>query len=386
MKLWLILLAVVVFAFFSNDFGLVDIQKTAIILAAGIDKTEGGFSVTAQIAVPKGSDRTTGGTSSVEIEAEGNTVSDCISLIFSKTGWVPKLVFCDLIVLGEEAAKEDIIAHLNYFLRNDYMPDSCLLAVCEGNAGELISSTSAIDDASSLAIEKLFSEAAVKSGKVMTNTLKDFAIGYYGVSESGYLPYIRMQQQEGGQNDSQAAATGGGGSGGGGGSEPQQVYIAEETAIFQKGRMVGLLPREQTLAFSLLSGNVSTGTFGAEDDGKPVTLTVVKNEGGVALDVKHAPKVALSLTVTVRLCCRSITAPVEDVASDSVSKPILESAKQRLEEYVTDLWNSCGETGCDLFNLKRTLYRDSLKKYAEWKETLLTSVQPEIKADVVSMK
>ena len=79
MKLYILLAIIVLFAFFSNDFGLVDIQKTAIILAAAIDKTENGYSLTAQIAVPKGSDRTTGGTSSVEIEAEGATVSDCVT-------------------------------------------------------------------------------------------------------------------------------------------------------------------------------------------------------------------------------------------------------------------------------------------------------------------
>ncbi len=389
MKLWLILTAVVLFAFFSNDFGLVDIQKTAIILAAGIDKTDEGFSVTAQIAVPKGSDRTTGGTSSVEIQAEGETVSDCISLIFSKTGWVPKLVFCDLIVLGEDAVKEeDIISHLNYFLRNDYMPDSCLLAVCEGKAGELISSTSAIDDASSLAIEKLFSEAAVKSGRVLTNTLKDFAIDYYGVSKCSYLPYVRMEEQEGGQNDSQTAAGGSGSSGGSGGSggEKQQIYSAEQTALFKEGRMVGLLPQEQTLALSLLEGNVFTGTFNAKDGTMPVTLTVVRNEGGVKLDSAHAPKAELSLSVTVRLCCRGVTAPVEDIASDSVSPKILESAKKTLTGYVQTLWDMGKESGCDIFGLTRMLYRSSLKKYEEWKDVLLSAVTPVIETEVLSMK
>ncbi len=387
MKLWIILIVVVLFSFFSNDFGLVDIQKTAIILAAGIDKTENGFSLTAQIAVPKGSDRTTGGTSSVEIGAEGETVSDCVSLIFSETGWVPKLVFCDLIVLGEDAAREvDVISHLNYFLRNDYMPDSCLLAVCEGKAEELISSTSAIDDASSLAIEKLFSEAAVKSGKVLTNTLKDFAIDYYGVSKCSFLPYVRMKEQEGGQNDSQTAAGGGGGTSSGGGEEKQQIYIAEETALFREGKMVGLLPREQTLALSLLEGNVFTGTFNTEGDGSPVTLTVMKNEGGISLDSAHAPKAELSLSVTVRLCCRGVTAPVEDIASDSVSEDILQSAKATLTEYVQKLWDLCKESKCDVFQLKRMLYRSSLKKYAEWKDVLLEAVTPVIHTQVISMK
>ncbi len=385
MKIYVLLLAIVLFAFFSNDFGLVDIQKTAIILAAGIDKTENGFSLTAQIAVPKGSDRTTGGTSSVEIEAEGETVSDCISLIFSKTGWVPKLVFCDLIVLGEDAVKEDVIAYLNYFLRNEYMPDSCLLAVCEGKANELIASKSAIDDASSLAIEKLFSDAAVKSGKVVTNTLKDFAIGYYGVSGSGYLPFIRMTDQQGEQSDSSSGG-GSGGSGGGDGGEMQKIYSAEETAIFQNGKMVGLLPREQTLAFSLLQGNVFTGTFNAEEDGKPVTLTVVRNKGGVSLNVKEAPMAELSLEVTVRLCCRGITAPIEDIASDRISGEIAASAKAALDGYVEGLWRTCKESGCDLFNLNRMLYRSSLKKYSVWKDSLLRSAKAKIETNVKSMK
>ena len=76
-KLWILLFALLVLTFFSNDFGLVDIQKTALVLAAGIDRDEDGFRLTAQIAVPKGTDRTTGGTSSVEIEGRGSTVSEC---------------------------------------------------------------------------------------------------------------------------------------------------------------------------------------------------------------------------------------------------------------------------------------------------------------------
>ena len=41
------------FLFFTNDFGLVDIRKTAVIIGAGIDLTESGVSVIAQVAVPQ---------------------------------------------------------------------------------------------------------------------------------------------------------------------------------------------------------------------------------------------------------------------------------------------------------------------------------------------
>ena len=198
MKLWALLCVLVALTFFTNDFGLVDIQKTALVLAAGIDRTEDGFALTAQIAVPKGTDRTTGGTSSVEIEGNGATVPDCLADLYAQTGWVPKLIYCDLVLLGESTVTDDVFDCLDYFLHNEYVPDSCLLAACEGSAGEMLSSTSAIDDTSALALEKLFSDAAQKSGLVMTTTLREFAIGYFGASKSGYMPYVRAQAQEGG--------------------------------------------------------------------------------------------------------------------------------------------------------------------------------------------
>ena len=382
MKLYIIFAAIVIFAFFSNDFGLVDIQKTAIILAAGIDKTENGVLMTVQIAVPKGSDRTTGGTSSVEIDAEGKTVSECVAGIYSETGWVPKFVFCDLILIGEEAAKEDVISYLNYFLRSEYQPDSCLLAVCKGTAKDILTSQSAIDDASSLAIEKLFSDAAQKSGRVMVNTLKDFTIGYFGVSKSGYLPYLRSHSEDGGQS------AGGGGKSSGGGEEDkeQKVYTAHETALFYEGRMVGLLPPEQTQAFCMLQGKVFAGTFNAKEKGDPITLTVIKNSGGVSLDMKEGPKAKLSVELLVRLCCRSTGAGIEDISSDVANPETLESAAATIEEFLKKLWEITQESGCDLFYLKRTLYRSSLKKYAAWKDSLLSSVQPDFKVKVISMK
>ena len=370
MKLYILLAIIVLFAFFSNDFGLVDIQKTAIILAAAIDKTENGYSLTAQIAVPKGSDRTTGGTSSVEIEAEGATVSDCVTRIYSKTGWVPKFVFCNLILLGEDAAEEDVMRSLNYFLRNEYMPDSCLLAVSKGKAGEMLSSQSALDDASSL----------VKSGKVLPTTLREFSIGCFGVSESSHLPFIRSATQKGEQS-------GAGGSGGGNtGEEEQKIYSAEETAIFSRGKMVALLPREQTFAYSLLLGKVFSGTFTAKDGEEPVTLTVLENKGGVSLKFEPAPVVKLSLNLLVRLCCRGTSAPIDDVVSDHVPDNVLENAESVLSGYISDLFATVKQSGSDLFFLKRTLYRSSLKKYALWKDSFLPSLRADITAEVKTKK
>lgn len=364
-RLCLIIVAAIILIFFSNDFGLVDIQKTAIVLAVGIDRDGEDFALTAQIAVPKGSDRTTGGTSSVEIEGRGATVPDCIADIYAKTGWVPKLVFCNLVLLGESAVQADVFSCLDFFLRNEYIPNSCQLAACEGSAGEMLSSQSAIDDTSALALSKLFSDAAKKSGYVMTTTLREFAVGYYGVSGSGYMPYVRAQTQEGGS---------GGGTGSSGGSEEsgaqeQKVYSAEETAIFSGGRLAAVLPREQTFAFSLLEGNVYTGSFQA--DGQ--TYVVLKNSGSVGLELSDVPMATLSLELRVQLYGTREASPPEEIAKSMLTPEQEARAEEVLTGYLSDLWDSCVQTGCDLFELRTKLYRTSLAEYGQWKDSILSA-------------
>ena len=380
MKLWIILAAIVAITFFSNDFGLVDIQKTAIILAAGIDRTADGFSLTAQIAVPKGSDRTTGGTSSVEIEGQGATVSDCISAIYTKTGWVPKLVFCDLVLLGEEAARANAFDALDFFLRNEYAPDSCLLAVCEGTAAETLKATSAIDDASSLALEKLFSDAAKKSGRVMTTTLREFAIGYYGRSESGYMPYVRMLSQNGAQGGSGGQNAAGGQGAAGGQSGQEMIFSAEQTAVFSQGRMTDVLTEAETFAFSLLKGNVYGGTL--PSDG--ITLAVLRNDGSVSLTEEPTLQATLSVDLKVRLAGRDAPSSLENVAKDSVTEEELSAAESALRGAIGSLWERCAQSECDLFNLRRTLYRRSAAAYGTWKP--LSQIGTEIRVRIEGLR
>lgn len=370
-KLWLILAAIIAFSFLSNDFGLVDVQKTAIVLAAGIDRNqEKGYTLTAQIAVPKGVDRTTGGTSSVEFVAEGETIADCVSDIYCKTGWVPKFIFCNLIILGEDTAKEgNVFDAFDFFLRNEYMSDGCFVAVCQGSAQDLLSSESAIDDTSSMAITKLFSDANVKSGKSMKMSLREFAIGYYGATKSGYMPYIVQHKQE-----TNASSGGSGQQQGESQPKEQKIYCAERTALFSEGKQVALLDPDDTFAFSLIEGNVFTGYLLAEEDGKPVSLTVLKDEGSVSLDTKGAPKVTVKVELTVRLFNRSVPSDIDDVSSNEVSDELKENAQKVVREEVERVFETSRKSGCDLFKLNQTLYRSSLKRYEEWKDTLLSAV------------
>ena len=123
-RYYILVAAFLVLLFFTNDFGLLDIQNTAIIMAVGIDREQSTFIVTTQIAIPQSAEQS-GPSQSVQIESRGDTVADAIRQINAKTGWYPKLVFCNLIVLGEEAVKQNVFDALDIFLRDEYMSDNC---------------------------------------------------------------------------------------------------------------------------------------------------------------------------------------------------------------------------------------------------------------------
>ena len=106
---WLAFLALT-FLFFTNDFGLVDIHKTSIITAVGIDCPEDEVLVTAEIAVPQPS-QSGENIKYTQVQGSGLTIADAMNEINAKTGFYPKLQFCKLILVGDSCADNKLFGH-----------------------------------------------------------------------------------------------------------------------------------------------------------------------------------------------------------------------------------------------------------------------------------
>ena len=76
--------------FFTNDFGLIDISKSTIITAVGIDSDGEEVQITAQLAVPKPS-QSGENVEYAEVQGSGKTIADALNEINAKTGFYPKL-------------------------------------------------------------------------------------------------------------------------------------------------------------------------------------------------------------------------------------------------------------------------------------------------------
>ncbi len=361
-RIFLLIAAFLLLLFFSNDFGLIDIQKTSIITAIGIDRGEEGLlDVTAQIAVPEAGGNGTAGNVSVK---GARTVGEAIAELNLKTGWYPTLVHCRLILLGAEATKTDVFRSLDYFLRSQFVEDSCLVAVCADRAEDALGAQSPVGDMTYAAIEKVLSSEAQKTGLVSVNSLREFSKGYYSVGKSSFLPVLTLKKDAQGENESGSSAQkdtqGGAAQQSGSGSD---VFDASSTMLFRRGQQAGILNAEETLAFNLAdtATDFAYGNVSVYENGENVTYNLkikitkkskkISNENGV-------PVLHFSIRARAQVADASDAGATQEVAQSSVVPAyVLRAAEERMQTQLDAAFKKARDCGCDLFKISQSLQR-----------------------------
>lgn len=373
--------------FFSNDFGLVDIQKTAIVLAVGIDREEDSFVVTSQIAAPSASADPKASAEAVQVETRGDTVGAAIQKINEKTGWYPKLVFCNLIILGKTATEKNAFESLDFFLRNEYMSDDCNLCCTEGSAGELLSGSSAVEQISSLAISKILSEHSAKLGLVAASNLRDFATHFFSCCGCGYMPIVSQRpltekndkEQADGQKEQSGSGKkqgdeGQGGNPGGEAGGKEQTFTATNTALFSDGIYKGKLTAEETFAFQCIRNDLRLAAFDAEHGGVTYTLLIKKSKASVKFSVDDyaVPRLKISVTVKAGLQDLSSSQTIAEIAApDKTKEAVLKAAGEKFAKAVRSVFEKSRALNCDIFDVKNRLHKYESAYFSAYKDSVL---------------
>ncbi len=434
-RYYLILIAFLSFVFFSSDFGLIDVQKTAIVMAVGVDREEDSFIVTSQIAVPQSSKQGSS-TETVQIVSRGKTVADAFEEINEKTGWYPKLVFCKLIILGEKTAQQNVFDALDFFLLDEYLTDNCLLATCDGLAKDLLNTPALVDSSGSLAMQKVLSSHAERVGTVMPSTLREFAIGYYSSSKYGFLPVLKTQQQQekigkedssgqsgssgqgqGGSSGESGGSSGSSGQGGSGGSSgssgssgqgssssdgqsgsggqsgkqsDKPVFSASETALFVNGKRVDTLTEEQTFALGAVKSDLRLASYSVPlEDNQTCTLSIKRNDKKNKFKIGKDGRAVLKIRVTLTsgFLDYSKALPLDQTRdSGDVPKGAFGAAEKLLSAQITSVFEKCRACGCDVFELRDSLQKHAYSRYDELKDTVLENALVDVSVRFQSVR
>lgn len=392
-RYYLLIALSLVFLFFTNDFGLTDVQKTAIVMAVGIDREEDTFIVTSQIAIPESSKQ---GQSSktVQLVSRGKTIAQAFEEINAKTGWYPKLIFCNLVVLGEKAAQANAFDALDYFLRDEYLSDNCYVATCHGLAKDILDTTALVDPSSSTAIQKVLSPHAERVGTVMPNTLKDFSIGYFSESKSGFLPVVQKQPQkehvDGSTGDSGGGSNGGGGTSGtnsgngtSGGEKPSDnpVFSAGETALFVNGKWVETLQNEETFALGAVLNKLRLAAYSVEREGRTCSLTIKQNDPKITLHANTEDNFTLKIEVSMfaGMLDFSKAQSLDKIAdAGDVPKEYFTYAAKKLESEIRTTYEKCKAVGCDVFGVRERLIKYERRRFHKHENNAFQNTRTEV--------
>ena len=387
--------------FFTNDFGLVDIHKTSIITAVGVDNVNEEVEVTAEIAVPQPS-QSGDAIKYTQVQGSGLTIADALNEINAKTGFYPKLQFCRLILVGASCKDKELFRMLGCFYRKNYSELTALVAMCEGKASEMLSMKSPVADSTSEAIRKVLSDEIEKSANSSTANLKSIAVSEYSKSRSCYMPFVEANapgtSEDGGNGDSvggenpeqgggpgeSGSGSGGGESGSGGsggesgqsgsGGAPQEVeFSSRKTAIFVGGHFKGILDERQSFALDLVRNDIRLAILPCDADGLHYTLGLKNIKTGLKLGVKDGePELTVSVSATAQIQgVRVKVEPSKTITDDIVPDSVMDGAKKELEDRFDGLLAVCRETDCDFFGLREMLYKRKPGEYEKFKDDLL---------------
>lgn len=395
-RYYLILALSLLFLFFTNDFGLTDVQKTAIVMAVGIDREEDTFIVTSQIAIPESSMQGQA-SKTVQLVSRGKTIAQAFEEINAKTGWYPKLIFCNLILLGEKAAKANSFDALDYFLRDEYLSDNCYVATCHGLAKDVLDTTALVDPSSSTAIQKILSPHAERVGTVMPNTLKDFSIGYFSDSHSGFLPVIKKQPQQehvaDSAQDSQQNSSGNkdestqdeknesGNNASGETPSTNPVFSAGETALFVNGRWVETLQNKETFALGTVLNKLRLAAYSIEREGKTCSLTIKRNDPKISLRANHEDNFTLNIEVSIfaGMLDFSKAQTLENITDvGDVPKEYFTYAAKKLESEIKRTYEKCKAVGCDLFGVRERLIKYERRRFHKHEHTAFQNTRTDV--------
>ncbi len=392
-----ILIAFAMLLFFTHDFGLIDIEHTAIIVAIGVDKNDDGYEVSTQIAIPQKTKGNVKNGNSL-VGSKGKTIAEALDRISVDTGWYPLFAFCDLIVLGESTLSDNVMDVVNYFVRTDRVPDSASLCACEGSARKLLESSTPLDSVSSFALGKILKQDAARMDRIAEINVKKFAEIFFSKSECGYMPYVRSVNSENGEKQTdddksqesekssssnssseQNADAKGSDNVKNGESEKNFLYDASETLVFSKGYKVASLTPEETIFFNLKSKN-STETFLTIDDAlldgekTAVLLEIEDTKRKYSFSLKDSsPEYKISLSFECRIVSANVNEEISKLnPSAQIPDEVLKAAERKISSVVRSLFKKVKLSNCDLFLIKDALYKFHYSSYESLEQDVLS--------------
>ena len=382
----LFLLLVVLFVFTLNSFSSLDIEKTAIIIALGIDREQEDYVVTCQLALPSPDG---GGDAPQQtpnmISGKGPTPAAAYNEIATLTGWMPTLSFCTVIVLGNEIIERPLMDVLDFSLRVKQLNDACLLCAFDGNARDFFNVKTPLDQISAFSILKVFAKENTQSSDVSVQSLKDFAMNYYRQGNGNFMPYVTALPDQNPENKAGSQNS----------KSEIMDFAANRIVTFNQDEKKEIFSPELSKSFVLLTRTVKSGSVNlqnvetAQYTAKNLEVNLESSPAKISVKPEKDELVCtLSFEAKIRILhLETDNRNIQNLVDAKIPCEIKSKLKETLLADFTALCDRMKELNCDLLQIEESFYKSHPKEYRKYlaengQHNVLSHTRFEIKVDV----
>lgn len=362
-----------------------ELDELAIAAALGIDTDAEGLKVTVQLIRPQG---VQSGTSSSNMQggaywvlgARGDTIFDAIrnlSLLSSRKPFFPHT---QLIVFGEETAKQGFSQHLDFLARDPEIRTEAFVLVVKGKAADFLTRLDGFSRVSALGYAELMNNLGATS-KFAQTTLSTLARQSL---TPGIDPVVTLAEP-GNPVDPTARGLPFNLDSGAMQKQPQKedIYVYSGAAVFRGDKMAGELTTLEARGLLWVLNKVKSGVIvvpAPQGSGK-TSLEILGAKAKVKPQIKDG-QISFAITIKAEALLAAVDAPVaEEMWKPDQMEELAALLSQQIETEVLAAMQKAQTLRADIFGFGQVLRQQKPRAWqdveAEW-----VHIFPQVRVEV----
>lgn len=313
------------------------LNTRSIVIGIGLDRTDSGILLSAQIVVG-GASSTPGSASSYDVlEGEGKTLSEAFDNLSQKTATLPSYAHCNVMFVGKRMLSDGFDEIARLIFGQNILQDNTQIIGVDGKANDAITTSVPILSTPSEYMSREIKLSQEKGGRSVV-TLKDFVQRLDNLNGTKYVTFATMVDANPPTGEN---------------AKKEKVYLFDlsNTAVYDQENNLKIYGKEITEGVGLIEseGNVITAY---DEKGNYVTVQVVKS-----IKLRYYDKDKLQIDGYYTFYTKIIEQTIaEDKNTLDLSK-VTEIIRQTIEDKIENSYALCRKDNVDVYSIRGRMYK-----------------------------
>lgn len=330
-----------------------ELNDLAITSAIGIDKSDNGYKVTAQVVntQKEGTDNNSSSDPKIIIyEHTSKTVQEAVRYMVLES---PKRLYpnhMQVIIISEDVAKDGILGSLDLFFRDSELQKNFYVLIAKDvSANQILKTLTPADSIVSSNIKKSLESDSSYLGITELVTYDELINTYLNPNKEISLPSVTLKGKKKGSDKIDNIEQ----------SDSSTKVVLSQMAVFKDDKMIGYLDDKQSIALSFIKGKINNTIIKYKCNGGYVVVETTNSKSSINVDNKGNFRIKISGDAAINEVSCDINLE-NDNSISKINKQVNKEIKKNVNntiKYVKNNYNS------DIFNFLDILYKNQYSLY-----------------------